>query len=72
MTELHNNKSIKRFQEIVHFDVEEQDTVLKILDAMIMNNRMARVMSMDANYPDPPSRHRLLRCLRSFLPADYG
>ena len=49
ITELHNNKFIKRFREIEHFDVEEQDTVLKILDAMIMKNKMAGVMSMDAS-----------------------
>jgi len=48
MTELHNNKFIKRFQELEHFDVEEQDAVLKILDAMIMKNKMTGVMSMDA------------------------
>lgn len=48
ISELHNNKFIKRFREIEHFDVEEQDAVLKILDAMIMKNKMAGVMSMDA------------------------
>ena len=48
MIELHNNKFIKRFQELEHFDVEEQDAVLKILDAMIMKNKMTGVMSMDA------------------------
>ena len=48
-TELHNSKFIKRFREIEHFDVEEQDTVLKVLDAMIMKNKMANVMSMDTN-----------------------
>ncbi len=48
-TELYNSKFIKRFREIEHFDVEEQDTVLKILDAMIMKNKMADVMSMDTN-----------------------
>ena len=48
-TELHNSKFIKRFREIEHFDVKEQDTVLKILDAMIMKNKMADVMSMDTN-----------------------
>ena len=31
------------------FDTEEQDAVLKILDAMIMKNKMTDVMSMDAN-----------------------
>lgn len=49
ISELHNNKFIKRFREIEHFDVEEQDAVLKILDAMIMKNKMAGVMSMDAS-----------------------
>ncbi|WP_299983987.1 hypothetical protein [Desulfobacula sp.] len=48
MTELHNSKFIKRFRELEHFDTEEQDAVLKILDAMIMKNKMTDVMSMDA------------------------
>nr|WP_319393640.1 helix-turn-helix transcriptional regulator [uncultured Desulfobacter sp.] len=48
MEDLHNSKFIKRFKEIEHFDVEEQDAVLKILDAMIIKNKMAGVMSMDA------------------------
>lgn len=49
MTELHNSKFIKRFRELEHFDTEEQNTVLKILDAMIMKNKMTDVMSMDVN-----------------------
>lgn len=49
MTELHNSKFIKRFRELEHFDTEEQDAVLKILDAMIMKNKMTDVMSMDVN-----------------------
>lgn len=49
ITELHNSKFIKRFRELEHFDTEEQDAVLKILDAMIMKNKMTDVMSMDAN-----------------------
>ncbi len=49
MTELHNNKFIKRFKELEHFDIAEQDTVLKVLDTMIMKNKMTGVMAMDIN-----------------------
>ena len=49
LAELHNSKFVKRFREIEHFDVEEQDAVLQILDTMIMKNKMTGVMSLDAN-----------------------
>ncbi len=47
MKKLHNSKLLKRFYEIEHFDIEEQNTVLQLLDAMIMKNKMTGVISMD-------------------------
>ncbi len=47
MLKLHNIKLLKRFQEIEHFNEEEQNTVLQLLDAMIMKNKMNGVISMD-------------------------
>ena len=47
MQKLHNQKLLKRFQEIEHFNEEEQDTVLQLLDAMIMKSKMTGVISMD-------------------------
>ncbi len=47
MVKLHNSKLLKRFQEIEYFGDEEQNTVLQLLDAMIMKNKMTDVMSMD-------------------------
>lgn len=47
MVKLYNNKLLKRFQEIEHFNEEEQNTVLQLLDAMIMKNKMTDVISMD-------------------------
>lgn len=47
MKKLHNSKLLKRFHEIEHFDDDEQNTVLQLLDAMIMKNKMTGVISMD-------------------------
>ena len=44
---LHNIKMLKRFQEIEHFDSEEQNAVLQFLDAMIMKHKMTGVISLD-------------------------
>jgi transcriptional regulator with XRE-family HTH domain len=37
---LHNTRLIKRFRELERFDAEDQETIIKVLDAMIMKNKM--------------------------------
>ena len=41
---LHNTRLVKRFHELERFDVEDQDAILRILDAMIMKNKMRGAM----------------------------
>jgi len=47
MIKLYNNKLLKRFREIERFNEDEQNTVLQLLDAMIMKSKMTDVISMD-------------------------
>ena len=47
MIKIYNNKLLKRFREIEHFNEDEQNTVLQLLDAMIMKSKMTDVISMD-------------------------
>lgn len=42
---LHNTRLIKRFRELERFDNDDQETVIKVLDAMIMKNRILGAMS---------------------------
>ncbi len=47
---LHNTRLLKRFREVEHFDSEDQETIIKVLDAMIMKHKMTGAMSpLDEN-----------------------
>ncbi len=37
---LHNMRLIQRFQELEHFDNDDQETVIKLIDAMIVKRRV--------------------------------
>ncbi len=47
---LHNKRLIKRFQELEQFDVDDQEAVIKLLDAMIMKNKVQGAMSIDGHF----------------------
>lgn len=42
---LHNTRLIQRFRELESFDPEDQETVIKLIDAMIAKQRMASAMT---------------------------
>jgi muconolactone delta-isomerase len=42
---LHNSRLITRFRELEQFAADDQEAVIKVLDAMIMKNRMQGAMS---------------------------
>lgn len=42
---LHNTRLIKRFRELERFDAEDQEAIIKVLDAMIMKNKMQGALS---------------------------
>ena len=49
---LHNTRLIKRFRELEQFDADDQETVIKVLDAMIMKNKIQGAMSPLDNHPE--------------------
>lgn len=42
---LHNTRLIKRFRELEHFDAEDQEAVIKLIDAMIVKNKVEGAIS---------------------------
>lgn len=44
-SDLHNTRLIKRFQELEQFDTDDQEAIIKVLDAMIMKNKIEGAMS---------------------------
>jgi transcriptional regulator with XRE-family HTH domain len=42
---LHNTRLIKRFRELEQLDAEDQEAVIKIIDAMIVKNKVEGVIS---------------------------
>jgi transcriptional regulator with XRE-family HTH domain len=42
---LQNTRLLKRFQELENFDIEDQEAVIKVLDAMIMKHKMEGAMA---------------------------
>jgi transcriptional regulator with XRE-family HTH domain len=49
---LHNTWLIKRFRELEQFDADDQETVIKVLDALIMKNKMQGAMSPLDSQPE--------------------
>ena len=49
---LHNTRLIKRFRELEQFDADDQETVIKVLDAMIMKNKIQGAMSPLDSHPE--------------------
>jgi transcriptional regulator with XRE-family HTH domain len=49
---LHNTRLIKRFRELEQFDADDQETVIKVLDAMIMKNKIQGAMSPLDTHPE--------------------
>jgi transcriptional regulator with XRE-family HTH domain len=49
---LHNTRLIKRFRELERFDAEDQETIIKVLDAMIMKNKMQGAISPLDSQPE--------------------
>jgi transcriptional regulator with XRE-family HTH domain len=43
-TGIANSRLLRRFQEVQNFDPDDQETVLKLLDAMVAKQRMAGAM----------------------------
>jgi len=43
-TAISNQRLLRRFQEIEQFDPDDQETVVKLIDAMVAKKRMAGVM----------------------------
>lgn len=44
---LNNTRFLKRFKELEGFDAEDQEAMIKIIDAMIMKNKVQGAMSLD-------------------------
>jgi hypothetical protein len=44
---LNNTRLMKRFREIEDLQTEDQEAIIKIMDGMILKNRMQGVMSLD-------------------------
>lgn len=44
---LNNTRFLKRFKELEGFDADDQEAMIKILDAMIMKNKVQGAMSLD-------------------------
>jgi transcriptional regulator with XRE-family HTH domain len=42
---LHNTRLIKRFQELEQFDTEDQEAVIKLIDAMIVKHKVEGAIS---------------------------
>ena len=42
---LHNTRLIKRFRELEQFDAEDQEAVIKLIDAMIVKNKVEGAIS---------------------------
>jgi transcriptional regulator with XRE-family HTH domain len=42
---IHNTRLIQRFQELECFNPDDQETVIKLIDAMIAKQRMASVLA---------------------------
>ena len=42
---IHNTRLIQRFQELEHFKPDDQETVIKLIDAMIAKQRMASALT---------------------------
>jgi transcriptional regulator with XRE-family HTH domain len=49
---LHNTRLIKRFRELEQLDTDDQETVIKVLDAMIMKNKIKGAMSPLDSHPE--------------------
>ena len=45
IADMQNTRLLKRFQELENFDTEDQEAVIKVLDAMIMKHKMEGAMS---------------------------
>lgn len=52
ISDLHNTRLIKRFQELEQFNSDDQETIIKVLDAMIMKNKIEGVMSPLDSHPE--------------------
>jgi transcriptional regulator with XRE-family HTH domain len=50
-TSLHNTRLIKRFRELEQFDADDQEAIIKVLDAMIMKNKMQGALSPLDGHP---------------------
>ena len=44
-TNVHIRRLIKRFQELEQFDTDDQEAIIKVIDAMIMKNKIEGAMS---------------------------
>ena len=44
---LHDPQLLKRLRELEHFQSEDKEAVIKILDGIIVKNRTQRVMTLD-------------------------
>lgn len=44
---LNNTRFLKRFKELEGFDADDQEAMIKVLDAMIMKNKVQGAMSLD-------------------------
>lgn len=49
---LHNTRLIKRFRELEQFDTDDQKAIIKVLDAMIMKNKMQGALSPLDHYTE--------------------
>ena len=49
---MHNTRLIKRFRELEQFDADDQENVNKVLDAMIMKNKIQGAMSPLDSHPE--------------------
>lgn len=48
---IHNTRLIQRFQELESFNPEDQETVIKLIDAMIVKRRVEGAVRVDHNTP---------------------
>jgi len=49
---LHNLRLLERLRALEQFDAADQETVIKVLDAMIMKNKIQGAMSPLDNHPE--------------------
>lgn len=51
-SDLHNTRLIKRLQELERFNADDQEAIIKVLDAMIMKNKIQGAMSPLDSHPE--------------------